>query len=316
MRDPTTTATPLTDSFVVIDDFLPNELAGAMRFDIERNFSNPSAHRADTHQIWNYWFVPSLYTYLRTHPEKIIEHGRVAKFVDTLRDWSSEVLGFGKVTWPYLSLYVNGCQQGLHNDSTNGRFAFVYSLTKIERKTTGGQTLIFREGDLFRRNLRSASAGTGFYEAIEPRFNRLVVFDDRLIHGVERVVGSLDPAEARCVMHGHLEEAGPITVGPLPIEALREGILAAMDQFVAQWSATINFYHGPLVLRLAVAPNGKVAGVSILLDRVIHEREGDIDWDLLKAHLVETLGKATFPTAKGETRVTLPVTFGGRIKAS
>jgi 2-oxoglutarate-Fe(II)-dependent oxygenase superfamily protein len=313
MREPAITATPLTDSFVVIDNFLPNELAAAMRSDLERNFANPHEHQAETHQIWNYWFVPSLYTYLRTYPEKIIEHGRVEKFVDTLRSWSSEVLGFGKVTWPYLSLYINGCQQGLHNDSKNGRFAFVYSLTKLERQTTGGQTLIFREGDLFRRGLRSPGAGSAFYEAIEPRFNRLVVFDDRLIHGVERVSGSLDPSEARCVLHGHFEEAGPIVVGPLPIEALRESILAAMDQFVAQWAATMSFYHGPLVLRFTVTPNGKVAGMSILLDRVIQERGGDIDWDSLKASLVETLSRATFPTAGDETRITLPVAFGGRV---
>lgn len=316
MRDPATTATPLTDLFFVIDNFLPNKLAELMRLDIENNFANPSEHSADTHQIWNYWFVPGLYTYLRTHPEKIIEHGRIENFLDTLRSWSSEVLGFGKVTWPYLSLYVNGCQQGLHNNSKNGRFAFVYSLTKKERRTSGGQTLIFREGDLFRRNLRSAGAGTAFYEAIEPHFNRLVVFDDRLIYGVERVSGSLDPVEARCVLHGHLEELGPITDGPLSIDALRGGILVAMDQFITQWSATINFYHGPLVLRFTVTPSGKVTGMKILLDRVIHEREGDIDWDLLKATLMKTLEKTTFPSAKGETSVTLPVAFGGRIKTS
>jgi hypothetical protein len=311
MHNPAT-ATPLTDSYVVIDDFLPHELAMAMRSDIEANFANPYAHRADTHQIWNYWFVPGLYTYLRTHPEKIIENSRVESFVDALRTWSTEALGFGTVSWPYLSLYVNGCQQGLHNDAKNGRFAFVYSLTKMERQTNGGQTLIFREGDLFRRHLRSPSAGLGFYEAIEPRFNRLVVFDDRLIHGVERVSGSLDPSEARCVLHGHIEESGPIVVGSLSIDALREGILAAMDPFVTQWSATMSFYHGPLVLRFTIAPGGKVAEVSVLLDRVIPEREGDIDWNPLKTNLMDALRKATFPVAKGETRVTLPVAFGGR----
>ena len=304
---------PLTASFVVIDNFLPTELAEGMRADLERHFSNPYSHQAHTHEIWNYWFVPGMYTYLRTHPEKIIQNERIEGFVASLRTWSAEVLGFGKVSWPFLSLYINGCQQGLHNDSKNGRFAFVYSLSKNQRRTSGGQTLIFKEGDLFRRHLRTASAGTGFFEAIEPTFNRLVVFDDRLIHGVERVGGSLDPVEARCVLHGHIEESGPIIVGHLTIDSLREGILAVMSGFVAECSAAMTLYHGPLVLRFRVAPSGKVAEVEILVDRVVSEREGDIDWNSLRANLIAALGTAAFPAASGETRVTLPVTFGGRV---
>src|SRR5262249_10272916 len=156
------------------DNFLGTDVAQAMRKDVEEHFADPSRHRPETHQVWNYWFVPRLYTYLRTQPEKIIQPRIVEHFVSTLRNWSSESLGLEKVTWPYLSLYVNGCSQGLHNDSQNGRFAFVYSLTRIERRTTGGQTLLLREGDLFRRYLRKPSAGITFCELIEPQFNRLV----------------------------------------------------------------------------------------------------------------------------------------------
>src|SRR5262245_54094351 len=59
-------------------------------------------------------------------------------------------------------------------------------------------------------HLQAPEAGTGFYELIEPRFNRLTVFDDRLIHGVECPQGSMDPVDGRCVLHGHIEESGPI----------------------------------------------------------------------------------------------------------
>src|SRR4051812_8037684 len=107
---------PLTDSFVVIDDFLPLDIAEAMRADVERHFATPSAHQPNTHQVWNYWFVPGLYTYLRTTPEKVIQNSRVDYFMSALRDWSTATLGLGKVTRPYLSLYVSGCSQGLHND--------------------------------------------------------------------------------------------------------------------------------------------------------------------------------------------------------
>ena len=114
----------------------------------------------------------------------------------------------GKVTWPYLSLYVDGCQQRLHNDSTNGRFGYVYSLTWDERKTIGGETIVLKEGDLFRAIWADAPPVPGCYDLIEPRFNRLTMFDDRMTHGVQRVEGSMDPVEGRFVLHGHISEAG------------------------------------------------------------------------------------------------------------
>jgi hypothetical protein len=305
---------PLMASFVVIDDFLPADLAQAMRADIEAHFSNPSNHRPDTHQIWNYWFVPGQYTYLRTLPEKVIRRDRVDQFVSALTNWSIDVLGLKKVNWPYLSLYVSGCRQGLHNDSKNGRFAFVYSLTRVERRSTGGETMLLREGDLFRRNLRVPNAGTGFIELIEPLFNRLTVFDDRLVHGVEHVDGSMDPADGRCVLHGHIEESGPIVTGALPLVALREGICAAVDHFVAECSASIQLFQGPLVFRFTVSPEGRVVGPRVVLDRVMHEDDGNFDWERLKLRLMEVLSEGIFPVAHGETNVTLPMTFGGPLR--
>src|SRR5262245_53785257 len=114
---------PLRAGVVVVDGFLPAEAAAAMRTDIDRHFAEPAAHRAEIHQVWNYWFVPGLYTYLRTTPEKVIRHAYVEDFVQALQEWSVGALGLGNVTWPYLSLYVAGCRQGLHNDAANGRFA-------------------------------------------------------------------------------------------------------------------------------------------------------------------------------------------------
>jgi hypothetical protein len=69
----------------VIDDFLPDELAHAMRADIDAHFANPERDQPDMHQVWNYWFVPELYVYPRTEPEKIIDKPRVAAFLTALR---------------------------------------------------------------------------------------------------------------------------------------------------------------------------------------------------------------------------------------
>ena len=65
----TTFSTP----YLILDDFLPHEDALAMRRQIDDHFAEPQKHTPDRHQIWNYWHVPGLYTYLRTLPEKVIE---------------------------------------------------------------------------------------------------------------------------------------------------------------------------------------------------------------------------------------------------
>jgi Rps23 Pro-64 3,4-dihydroxylase Tpa1-like proline 4-hydroxylase len=300
---------------VVIDDFLPAKLAAAIRGDIDVHFAEPAVHRPDTHQVWNYWFVPQLYTYLRTAPEKLIRRDRVDEFMRAMQSWSILTLGLGNVTWPYLSLYVAGCRQGLHNDATNGRFAFVYSLTRDARRTIGGETLVFRQGDPFRGNLAAASAGRSFYEVIEPKFNRLVVFDDRLPHAVERVEGSMDPCEGRFVLHGHLSETGPIISGALPLADIEEPMMAALQRFAAQNTARIALYRGPLTLRFIIRPGGSVETCEILLDRVLHEDPYHIEWEPLRADLIDVIRKLKFPPAGGETVVTKPLVFGAPLPA-
>jgi hypothetical protein len=298
---------------LVGDGFLPVELAESMRRDIEAHFAAPGAHRSDTHQIWNYWFVPELYTYLRTSPEKIIQRDRVKSFLEALAGWSLAVLGLGQVTWPYLSLYVGGCRQGWHNDSGNGRFAYVYSLTKNERRTVGGETLVLREDDPFRSNLAKPNAGRGFYEAIEPRFNRLVIFDDRLPHAVDRVEGPMDPVEGRFVLHGHLSEAGPVVTGALPMNAVLEPIANAFRSIFQEGLAAAAFYHGPLVLRLSIDPAGSVRECAVVLDRVMHRDPGEVEWENLRARFMHRLSELKFPRAEGETVVLQPVMFNGSI---
>src|SRR5579862_1259936 len=124
-RHPTGDSGTLRSHYIVIDDFLPAEIAVAMRKNIDDHFGKPATHHPETHQIWNYWFVPEMYTYLRTLPEKVIRRGSVDGFMNKLEFWSAKTLGMRAVSYPYLSLYVSGCRQGLHNDATNGRFAFV-----------------------------------------------------------------------------------------------------------------------------------------------------------------------------------------------
>jgi hypothetical protein len=295
---------------VVVDDFLPAAVAAQMRDAIEHHFAEPASHHPDTHQVWNYWFVPGLYTYLRTTPEKILQRGDVELFMEVLSSWSTSRLGLRQATWPYLSLYVSGCRQNLHNDSSNGAFAFVYSLTRNDRKTSGGETIVLHEGDLFRRNVTTPQAGRGLFDAIEPCFNRLVVFDDRLVHGVERVEGSMDPVEGRFVLHGHLRADGPMIAGTLSAEQVNAAIKQVWGLFLNTAAARARLYHGPIALRFQVAASGQVEACAALMDRVTAREASDIGWSLLSDELVATLSRHRFPQADGPTVVIWPFLFG------
>ncbi|HTB68223.1 MAG TPA: 2OG-Fe(II) oxygenase [Steroidobacteraceae bacterium] len=307
-------AQPQADALMIVDNFLPREFAAAMRADIDSHFATPYKHRPDTHQVWNFWYVPQTYTYLRTQPERVIQRASVEHFMGALRAWSSETLGLARLSWPYLSFYINGCRQGLHNDAQNGRFAFVYSLTRDERRSTGGETIVLRRGDPFLRNLRKATAGTALYELIEPRFNRLVVFDDRMVHGVQLVEGSMDPVEGRFVLHGHIEESAPIVTGPLPPEQVLQGLRCALEPFDKEHADQARHYDGPLVLRFTISPDGRVGSLRVILDRVFAEREGDVGWSAISGKLVERLRAVVFPAGAGETIVTLPLRFGSPVR--
>lgn len=309
-------AEPQVDALTVVDNFLPREFAEAMRADIDAHFSAPFNHRPDTHQVWNFWFVPQVYTYLRTQPEKVIQRASVERFMGLLRAWSIETLGLGRLSWPYLSFYMSGCRQGLHNDAKNGRFGFVYSLTRDARRSTGGETLVMRSGDPFLRNLRRASAGTALYELVEPRFNRLVVFDDRMVHGVQLVEGAMNPIDGRFVLHGHIEESGPIVRGPLPPEQLLQGLRYALERFDKEYADQARHYDGPLVLRLTISPEGRVSSLRVILDRVFTEREGDVGWGAIRSRFIELVGAVTFPAGEGETSVTLPLRLGGAVRSA
>jgi hypothetical protein len=301
--------------YLVIDDFLPAEVAARMRGDIERHFSDPASHRPDTHQVWNYWYVPGLYTYLRTAPEKVLQHADVELFMEVLTSWSTSRLGLRHATWPYLSLYLSGCRQNLHNDTGNGDFAFVYSLTRNDRRSSGGETIVLHEGDLFRRHVATPGAGRNLFDAIEPRFNRLVVFDDRLVHGVERVEGSMDPLEGRFVLHGHLRADGPTIAGALTAAQVNSAVKEVWSEFLKVATARARLYHGPIVLRFQVAAAGQVESCAVLMDSVTAAEASDVDWPSLANQLVALLSRHRFPQADGPTVVIQPFLFGDPPKA-
>ncbi|HEX4613667.1 MAG TPA: hypothetical protein VH092_36130 [Urbifossiella sp.] len=185
--------------------------------------------------MWNYWYVPDTYTYLRTDPGKVIPEPLLAQFKQRLDAWARATLGLSTSLDPWLSLYVDGCGQTIHNDSLNGQMGYVYSLTRWEGRTfLGGETLLFRPENYWEtERVKTSGAGTSFYDKVPSRFNQLLVFDDRVIHGVQPVQGTMDPLAGRVVLHGHLKAAAWALAGPLSEDAARAALSATLDRLRA-----------------------------------------------------------------------------------
>lgn len=99
------------------------------------------------------------------------------------------------------------------------------------RGFTGGETMILKPHVL--DYWRSFQPGQGleerhFLDLVEPRFNRLTVFDPRFPHGVRAVTGTRDPLKARLVSsspalppanHGRSPRSLLVSLGALKGEA-------------------------------------------------------------------------------------------------
>jgi len=300
---------PLRAPYVVVDDFMPPSEALEMRSAAETHLGNPYQHSMGTHANWDYWYVPDLYTYLRADPEKVLGARLTGAFQSRLVQWTAENLGHVPARGCHLSLYVSGCRQAQHNDAANGRFGYVYSLTKNDRRTSGGETLIWKEANYFESRMDQPASGPAFYESISPRFNRLLVFDDRMPHAVQLVEGTMDPIEGRLVIHGHMHEAGPLISGPLSPGAVVAVAEELARTFSSELGALARAYRGPATIRLTVRPDGSVATAKLILDRVKRLRGQGPPAAEIVSRLVDLVTRLQFQSAAEDTNVVLPFAF-------
>lgn len=293
----------------VIPEFTP--LAQPMREQVERHFRTPERHGLE-HQVWNYWYVPNSYTYLRTTPDKVIERALVDQFVAQVAEFAMTQLGMDHVTWPFLSLYVDSCGQALHNDSRNGSIGYVFSLTRWdERKFSGGETMLFHEQDYWSTGrFTSTGATSSFYDLVPARFNQLLLFDDRVPHSVPMVRGVVDPCDGRIVMHGHITAQRVIVRGALrqPQHADSAGVrkLAELhQQITGEFRGRV---HGVATFEAKVGADGAVQGVRTLIDRIL-PLPGSSDPSALVARITEQLAALRFNAADGESTLGVPFVF-------
>ena len=218
---PASTSAP-AEHVRVKDDFY--EGAEDLRETFDEHFDEPRQAHA-MRFVWDYWFVPGQYTLHRTQAANYFDAPAFDALTEALTAYGKRELGLRSISPPWLSFYVDGCEQSLHADVPQGPFAYVLSLTRWDsRAFTGGETNIVQPQILdFWRGFDSSTGleYNDLFTSVEPLFNRLTVFDARLPHGVRRVEGERDPRGARLVLHGWFTDPSPFYEGALSEEAVR-----------------------------------------------------------------------------------------------
>jgi hypothetical protein len=298
-----------TRRLTVVDTFAPE--AGALRAHFEGRFADPRRATSDRF-VWDLWHVPGQYTALRTPAWEFFPKRLYDAFHQRLVWWGRRTLGCHDVAPPWLSCYVNGCEQRLHGDLPHGQFAFVFSLTPWLRRTfRGGETLILTDEALdFWRDFQSVRGveEPELVEEVPAKFNRLVVFDPRLPHGVRRVDGSMEPREGRLVLHSWFVQPRPFIEGPLPTAQVASLIDAVTTALRPALEAGLPV-AGLMSLGFQVRADGRVAALRVLADTT-RTVAGEVR---ALAGLRRTVANAVrtfrFPRQRGPSHVTLPLVF-------
>lgn len=295
---------------LVVDRFSPE--APALRAHFDARFGDPRRATRDRF-VWDLWHVPGQYTALRTPAWEFFPRKAYEAFHQRLVWWGRRTLGCHDVSPPWLSCYVNGCEQRLHGDLPHGPLAFVFSLTDWRRRTfEGGETLVLRDEVLdFWRGFSSTRAveEPELFEVLAPKMNRLVVFDPRLPHGVRRVDGAMDPRQGRLVVHGWFVQPRPFIEGPLPVEALDAAIAHLTEHAVGPALARGLPLAGLLSLGFRVTPAGAVSGLRVLADTTRTPAELAPLRRGLLGDVRKVLNSFVFPRRRAASRVTLPLVF-------
>ena len=103
---------------------------------------------------------------------------------------------------------------------------------------------------------------TQLFEEIEPKFNRLTIFDPRLPHGVREVKGTKDVSKGRLVLNGWFNEPAISCQGGLTIEDVGKVLDAKLDLLYEELE-TLPAMIGFAALRMEIeAETGHVDSIS------------------------------------------------------
>lgn len=299
----------MSRSLIVVEDFAPE--AEALRKTFDERFADPRVARTDRF-VWDWWHVPGQYTALRTPAWTYFPKGVYERFHRGLVAWGRRTLGCHDVSPPWLSCYIEGCSQQLHGDLPHGPWAFVLSLTQWKgRAFKGGETMMLRDEVLdFWSDFRSVRSveEPDVVRSIEARFNRLVVFDPRVPHGVRPVTGTHDPRLGRLVIHGWFVQPRPLIDGPLPGAQLRRRV-DDLTAAIGPWLTGDLPVAGLLSLGFTVTAAGAVADAQVLSDTTRVPASEERSRKRFVADVLRHVRALKFAKQRAPSRVTLPMVF-------
>ena len=285
-----------------VQDFFAE--AEAMRSALDSCFANNYKSRTR----WQYFCDPRIYTYLRTEPAEVMPEDLFERFLQRLRTWCVDSLGLVPMGMPAVHLMVSGCQLGLHSDFHNGAWGYAYSLTRWDsRRFLGGETLLMRDGVPSYK--KHHVHGEVLYELVPAHFNQLLIFDDRIVHGVPMIEGSMDPKEGRIALVGHIRATSPIVSGTVPPAQVRKVVLGAMAP-LRDRLRSYKDVQGTITYKLTLAPSGAIESVAVLTDNLVTAVTGYEPSDAVaavKASVQQTIAGLRFPAGHGGSVVTVPV---------
>ena len=304
----------------------------------QNNHSNAKKANAERF-CWDYWHVENQYTQLRTPAKEYYYEGEIlnefyAKFEEELLKYARENLALSNFTPIWMSCYVDGMGQELHADVPHGPLAFVFSLTKnfddsdddkssspskCGRYFRGGETTILRpERANYWQSFDPTEIveRTQLFEEIEPKFNRLTIFDPRLPHGVREVKGTKDVSKGRLVLNGWFNEPAISCQGGLTIEDVGKVLDAKLDLLYEELE-TLPAMIGFAALRMEIeAETGNVDSISWGADTVApalslrDPNEVTETRDVVLATIAGMMSECVFPSSKEKSSICVPFVFG------
>jgi hypothetical protein len=291
--------------------------AEALRKTFDEHFASPRQAHA-MRFVWDYWHVPGQYTLHRTQAADYFGPEAFEALTSALTAYGQRELGCRAISPPWLSYYIDGCEQAMHADVPQGPFAYVLSLTRWEeRQFEGGETMLLRPRvlDFWRGFDSSEGLELGdLFSLTPPLFNQLTVFDARIPHGVRRVDGTRDPRGGRLVLHGWFTEPSPYFEGGLPEAQIEAGLADTLGPIFDAISPPA--VTGLLSVRLRLSAGGDVKELSRLADTLVvdpSQLQAGADADAERGRVVriirDGLLPAKFPTSDEETLITIPFVF-------
>lgn len=290
----------------MVDQF--SKKSKLLRAEFDKRFANPL--EADNQRfVWDFWHVPDQYTLVRTPAYHYFSQKLYMDFHSQLVSWGRKTLGCWDISPPWLSYYIEGCKQELHSDVPHGPWAFVYSLTPEIRRFKGGETLILKPEILnYWQNFGQQTNRelTSFVDRIPAKANRLIAFDPRLPHGVTEVRGTMDPREARLVIHGWFTQPKTYIDGFVPAKSA-EKILNQAYKKVADLTQYSEAVQGVVSLGLSVGKSGQVNRCCFLTNTLL-DLSGQVPKNLNK-EILRIYSQLEFISCRGPTQMTVPLLF-------